>query len=49
MDHNVPSSITNGLQIRGIDVLIAYEDSAHELDDAVLLDRASSLHRIVFT
>jgi hypothetical protein len=49
MDHNVPSSITNGLRIRKIDVLTAHEDGAHELDDAALLDRASSLNRIMFT
>jgi len=40
MDHNVPRVITAGLQRRGIDVLRAYEDGAHELEDAALLDRA---------
>ncbi|MCC6455579.1 MAG: DUF5615 family PIN-like protein [Caldilineaceae bacterium] len=49
MDHNVPSSITAGLRIRGIDVITAYEDGTHELDDATLLDRASEMHRVVFT
>lgn len=49
MDHHVPSSITNALRIRGVDVLTAYEDDAHELGDAALLDRATALQRVVFT
>jgi predicted nuclease of predicted toxin-antitoxin system len=49
MDHNVPSAITNGLRLRSVDVITAYEDSAHELDDSTLLDRASAMQRIVFT
>ena len=49
MDHNVPSSITNGLRIRDIDVITAYEDDAHEIDDAILLDRALVLKRVVVT
>lgn len=49
MDHNVPSSITAGLRVRGVDVITAYEDGTYELDDAILLDRASEMHRVVFT
>jgi predicted nuclease of predicted toxin-antitoxin system len=49
MDHNVPSSITNGLRIRGVDVMTAYEDGTHVLVDAALLDRASALQRVIFT
>ena len=49
MDHQVPSAITNGLRLRGIDVLTAYEDNAHELDDPELLDRAHQYQRILFT
>ena len=49
MDHHVPSSITNALRIRGVDVITAYEDNAHELDDAALLNRATALRRVVFT
>lgn len=49
MDHNVPSSIANGLRVRGVDVVTAFEDDAHKLDDASLLDRASALQRVVFT
>ena len=49
MDHNVPRAITAGLQRRGIDVLSAYEDDAHELEDAALLDRAQALDRVLFS
>ncbi|MBL7161616.1 MAG: hypothetical protein ISS57_03345 [Anaerolineales bacterium] len=42
MDHHVPKAITNGLRLRGVDVLTAYED-------ADLLDRATELGRILFT
>jgi predicted nuclease of predicted toxin-antitoxin system len=49
MDHNVPSAITDGLRLRGVDVITAYEDAAHELDDTILLDRAFAMQRIVFT
>lgn len=49
MDHQVPIAITNGLRLRGIDVITAYEDSAHELDDPALLDRALSYNRVLFT
>lgn len=49
MDHNVPRAITAGLQRRGIDVLRAYEDGAHEWEDAALLDRAQALGRALFS
>jgi hypothetical protein len=49
MDHNVPGAITNALRIRGIDLITAYEDQAHMLDDAALLDRATALQRVMFT
>ncbi len=49
MDHHVPSAITAGLRLRGIDVLTAYEDASHELEDPALLDRAGSLGRALFT
>ncbi len=49
MDHNVSRAITHGLRVRGVDVLTAYEDGANELEDPVLLDRASELGRILFT
>lgn len=49
MDQHVPRAITTGLQIRGVDVLTAYEDGASELEDATLLDRATALTRALFT
>jgi Domain of unknown function (DUF5615) len=49
MDHHVPPAITAGLQARGVDVITAYEDSGHTLDDPMLLDRASELGRVLFT
>ena len=49
MDHHVPRAITNGLRLRHVDVLTAYEDKTHELDDASLLDRATALGRALFT
>ncbi len=49
MDHNVPATITAGLRIRGVDVVTAYEDEHHMVDDARLLDRATALGRVLFT
>ena len=49
MDHHVPRAITNGLRLRGVDVLTALEDSSHELSDAELLSRATELGRVLFT
>lgn len=49
MDHHVPRSITMGLRLRQVDVITAYEDQTHEAADADLLDRATSLGRVLFT
>ena len=49
MDVQVPRAITEGLRVRGVDVLTAQDDGAGRLDDAVLLDRAGSLGRVLFT
>ena len=38
MDHHVPKAITNGLRLRGVDVLTAYEDGTSEYNDADLMD-----------
>ena len=43
MDHHVPRAITNGLRLRRIDILTAFEDKTHEIDDPALLDRATLL------
>ena len=37
MDHHVPRAITNGLRLRGVDVLTANEDGASELLDLELI------------
>ncbi len=49
MDHNVSRAITDSVRVRGVDVLTAFEDGAHELPDPELLDRATTLGRILFT
>ena len=49
MDVHVRREITEGLRLRGVDVLTAQEDGAAELDDALLLDRATSVGRILFS
>ncbi|WP_255427255.1 DUF5615 family PIN-like protein [Candidatus Chloroploca sp. Khr17] len=49
MDHHVPRAITLGLRLRQVDVLTAYEDQTHEIADSKLLDRATSLRRVLFT
>ena len=49
MDHHVPSAVTAGLRMRGVDVLTAEDDAAAMLEDDLLLDRASSLGRVLFS
>lgn len=49
MDVHVRQAVTNGLRLRGIDVITAQEDGATMFDDAELLDRASQLRRVLFT
>lgn len=49
MDHNVPRAIINGLRLKGVDVITAYEDGASEFDDSALLERSNETGRILFT
>lgn len=49
MDHNVRRPITSGLRLRRVDVLTAFEDGSHELDDPDVLDRATGLGRVLYT
>ncbi len=49
MDHHAPRAIINGLRLRGVDVLTAYEDGTSELEDPDLLDRAAALGCVLFT
>ena len=49
MDVHVRRAVTDGLRLRGVDVLTAQEDGASRLEDHELLDRAESLGRLLFT
>jgi predicted nuclease of predicted toxin-antitoxin system len=49
MDVHVPRAVTTALRLRSIDVLTAQEDGADQLDDDLLLDRATELGRILFS
>src|SRR5262245_11403990 len=49
MDVHVHIAITEGLRLRGIDVLTAQEDGTRRLSDVALLDRASALGGVLFT
>lgn len=49
MDHHVPSAITAGLRRRGVDVITADEDGSAKLADDLLLGRAMSLNRVLFS
>ena len=49
MDAHIPKAITNGLRLRGVDILTAQEDNADKLTDPELLDRATTLNRVLFT
>jgi predicted nuclease of predicted toxin-antitoxin system len=47
LDHHVSRAIATGLRLRGVDVLTAYEDGTNEFSDPALLDRATSLGRVL--
>lgn len=49
MDVHVRRAVTNGLRLRGVDVLTAQEDGTQQLPDSELLDRAAALGRVLFT
>src|SRR5262249_62329422 len=49
MDVHVRRAVTDGLRLRGVDVLTAQEDGAGIFDDPKLLDRATELGRALFT
>ena len=48
-DENVQGAIAEGLRRRGIDVLCAQEDGFDHTPDALVLDRAGALGRVMFT
>ncbi len=49
MDVHVRRAVTDGLRLRGINVLTAQEDDADELSDSELLERATELGCLLFT
>lgn len=49
MDENVNRAITEGLRLRGIDVLTVQEDDRTGIPDHKVLDRATELGRVLFT
>lgn len=49
MDVHVPRAITNGLRLRGVEVVTAQEDGCALLPDDQLLDRAGQTGSILFT
>jgi predicted nuclease of predicted toxin-antitoxin system len=49
MDVHVNKTIAEGLRLRGVDVLRAQEDGRGEATDPELLDRATTLNRVMVT
>jgi len=49
MDVHVRRAVTEGLRLRGVDVLTAQQDGTRRLADPLLLDRATELGRVLFT
>lgn len=49
MDVHVPQGITDGLRARRVQVITAQEDGHREVDDDVLLARATALHCVLFS
>lgn len=49
MDGHVSAAITEGVHLRGVDVLTTQEDGRRRLLDSDLLDRATVLGRVLFT
>ena len=49
MDAHVHSSITEQLRRRSVEVLTAQDDGLDDLDDEQLLNRSTSLGRLMFT
>jgi predicted nuclease of predicted toxin-antitoxin system len=49
LDVHVHRAITDGLRLRGVDVLTAQEDGYRTADDSTLLDRATELERVLFS
>ena len=49
MDEHIHKAVTNGLRIRGVDVLTVQEDGLAGEPDLLILDRATALNRLIFS
>ncbi len=49
MDVHVKRAVTDGLRLREVDVLTPQNDGTTELEDDLLLDRATELGRVLFS
>jgi len=49
MDVHVPMAITEALRRKGLDILRSQDDGATRLNDALLLQRATDLKRVLFS
>lgn len=49
MDEHVPRAMTNGLRLRGVDVVTAAEDGKRGAADSELVSGATELGRVLFT
>ncbi len=49
MDVNVQRPVTDTLRVRGVDVLTAADEGNSRLPDPMLLDRATTLGRVLYT
>jgi predicted nuclease of predicted toxin-antitoxin system len=49
MDEHVPSTVTEGVRQRGVDVLTVQQDGRVGVADAELLDHATESGRVLFT
>ena len=48
-DENVNRAIVQGLKLRGVDIFSVHEDGRTGDPDEQVLDRATDLHRVLFT
>jgi hypothetical protein len=49
LDHHVPVAVSEGLRLRGVDVLTAFDNGTAALEDPALLQRVTELGRVLFT
>jgi hypothetical protein len=49
MDVHIPRAVTQALRNRGVDIITAQEDQARRLPDPDLLNRSTSLGRVLVT